>query len=99
MSKKWTAKAPAGVTKWDRIRFEANLDDYRCVPWPPLGPYWCSGFNDKHSIVVAYVPAGTTDAQLKKYWPEIREVDRMQENTSLTFTDRFPQPDWWISPK
>jgi len=37
-SKKWTAKAPAGTTSWDRIRLYANEDDYRSLIWPPLDP-------------------------------------------------------------
>lgn len=81
--------------KWDRVRFRANLGDYRPVIWPPLGPYWCSGEGDGYSIVVAYIPHGSTDEDLKKYWPEAKEIDRMNENTDLTFSDRFAEPDWW----
>lgn len=81
--------------KWDRIRFKANLEDYRPVIWPPLGPYWCSGFNDTHSIVVAYVPAGLPDDQIRRFWPEVGEIYRMQIGVSLQFSDRFPKPDWW----
>lgn len=95
-TKQWIAKTPDGVTSWDRIRFKANLEDYRCVPWPPLGPYWRSGFNDEHSIVVAYLPHGTTDKEIRKYWPEACGIDRMQKGIELTFTDRFPKPEWWI---
>jgi hypothetical protein len=92
----WTAKAPDGVKSWDRIRFFANEDDYRSVIWPPLGPYWCSGYGDDHSVVVAYLPHGTTDKDLKKYWPEARDIDRMQEDVQISFSDRFSKPDWWI---
>jgi hypothetical protein len=80
---------------WDRIRFRANEDDYRPVIWPPIGPYWCSGQGNGYSIVVAYMPHGSTDADLKKYWPEASEIDRMSEGTTLTFSDRFAEPDWW----
>lgn len=97
MSKKWTAKADPKVKSWDRVRFKANEEDYRCVPWPPMGPYWCSGFGDNYAIVVAYVPHGTTNAKLKKYWPEAKEVDRMKESIQIEFSDRFAKPDWWIS--
>jgi len=92
----WTASAPKGVTSWDRVRFCANQDDYRCVPWPPLGPYWCSGEGDGYSIVVAYLPHGTTDKVLRKYWPEAERIERMQEDVQLEYSDRFKQPDWWI---
>lgn len=37
--------------KWERHRFHANEDDYRSVIWPPLGPYWCSGYGDGYSTV------------------------------------------------
>lgn len=94
--KKWTAKAPDSVKSWDRVRIYVNLDDYRCVGWPPLGPYWCSGESDSHSIVVAYVPHGTTDKEIMQKWPEVKEVDRMQQDVPITFSDRFPKPDWWV---
>ena len=92
----YNVKAPHNVKSWDRVRLHVNLEDYRSVKWPPLGPYWCSGKSDVYSIVVAYVPAGTTLKTLRLYWPEIKEVDRMQESIALTYSDRFPKPDWWI---
>ena len=91
----FTAHAPSGVKSWDRIRFQANLDDYRPIKWPPTGPYWCSGFNDRHSIVVAYVPAGSTDEDVRKLWTEAKNIDRMQTTIPITYSDRFPKPDWW----
>lgn len=81
--------------RWDRVRLYANLEDYRPVIWPPLGPYWCSGESDTHSIIVAYFPAGTTDKEIRKFWPEAKDIDRMQEGVPLTFSDRFAKPDWW----
>lgn len=93
--KDYTVHAPKHVKSWDRIRFRASLEDYRCVEWPPLGPYWCSGEGDNYAIVVAYVPHGTDDATLFKYWPEMTHLGRMQTDTTLTFSDRFPRPDYW----
>lgn len=85
--------------KWDRVRFKANLEDYRPVKWPPLGPYWCSGESDTNSIVVAYLPHSTgaknTVQQLKEFWPEAEEVELTHVNTDLEFSDRFRKPDWW----
>lgn len=72
-----------------------NLDDYRPVKWPPIAPYWCSGEDDTHSIIVAYFPAGSSDEQIKEFWPEAIKIDRMQEGVPLTYSDRFPKPDWW----
>lgn len=96
MSKQWTAKSPDGVKSWDRIRFQASIEDYRSVKWPPLGPYWCSGEGDDYSIIVAYLPNGTSDKELRKYWPEAKEIDRMQTDVQIEFSDRFAKPDWWI---
>lgn len=95
-TQKWTAKAKEGVKSWDRVRFFANDSDYRTVVWPPLGPYWCSGYCGDRSVVVAYVPHGTTDSQLNKFWPESEKIDRMQEGVNIEFSDRFPRPSWWI---
>lgn len=94
--KKWTAKNP-GVESWDRIRIYVDPNDPRPVIWPPLGPYWVSGSNDTHSVVVAYVPHGTLDVDILKYWPEANNegIDRMHTDTQLTYSDRFQKPSWW----
>ena len=93
----WTAKAPEGVRSWDRIRLYANEADYRAVGWPPLGPYWCSGYGEGYAVVVAYVPHGTSDAEIRKFWPEAKIIDRMQEDIDMVFSDRFSKPDWWTN--
>jgi len=76
---------------WTRCRFKANLEDYRPVKWPPPGPYWCSGQNDQHAIVIAYV---RSERQLKQYWPEAEEITSTKEDEIL-YSDRFPKPAWW----
>jgi hypothetical protein len=81
--------------KWNRIRFQANLEDYRPVVFPPPGPYWCSGSGDSYSIVVAYMPAPLNVPELLKHWPEADRVEVMQRDTDITFSDRFAKPDWW----
>lgn len=78
--------------KWIRYRFRANEDDYRPVTFPPPGPYWCSGYGDGYSIVVAYLPP---DVEVTTFWPEATEIDPMDECASLVFSSRFPKPDWW----
>lgn len=80
---------------WDRWRFKANLEDYRPVEWPPPGPYWCSGEGDTYAVIVAYFPAGSSSKDILHYWPEAVGLDRMQQGTSLVFSDRFAKPDWW----
>lgn len=74
-----------------RYRFHANEDDYRPILWPPLGPYWCSGYGDGYSIVIAYLPK---DANLFDYWPEADNIDS-EERDEITFSDRFAKPSWW----
>ena len=78
--------------KWLRCRFRAYVEDFRPVKWPPVGPYWCSGYGDDHSIVIAYVKS---ESQVEEYWPEASFVE-VVETDNITFTDRFQKPDWWI---
>lgn len=82
---------PVVMPRWHRYRFHANEDDPRPVKFPPPGPWWHTGSGDGYAIVVAYLPP---KANLTDYWPEAAEVDYTEEN-ELTFTDRFPKPDWW----
>lgn len=82
------------MSKWLRVRFHANADDYRPVKWPPAGPYWCSGYagDDSHSIVVAYVKS---EEQVMEFWPEVTEIEILSEHDEPVFSSRFPKPDWW----
>ncbi len=77
--------------KWIRTRFEANLDDSRPIKWPPPGPFWESGFNDQHAIVIAYVK---TYDQIQEFWPEAENIE-IEPRDEIIFSDRFPEPDWW----
>lgn len=84
---------------WKRVRFRADYLDHRCVVWPPLGPYWCSGYagDESHAIVVAYWPADQMD-KLKHYWPEA-EFDPPDFDDETyerpEFSDRFRCPEYW----
>ena len=78
-------------SNWLRCRFRANKDDYRCIKWPPPGPYWCTGYGEGYSIVVAYV---RNIDQVKEFWPEADDIDS-DERSEITYTDRFPKPDWY----
>jgi hypothetical protein len=77
---------------WLRVRFNANQDDYRPVTFPPPGPYWCSGYGSDHSVIVAYVK---TVEQVMEYWPDALNIDVMQRDVPISFSDRFPRPEWW----
>jgi hypothetical protein len=80
------------MSKYLRVRFHANEEDYRCIKFPPPGPYWCSGYGEDYSVIVAYVK---TEAQILEFWPDATEVEILQERDEIIFTDRFPRPDWW----
>ncbi|NDV50401.1 hypothetical protein [Salipiger sp. PrR003] len=76
-----------------RFWFLISDDDYRPMAWPPSGPYWNSGFVGDKFVVVAYAPdleTLTNDA----HWPDAEEIDDLGEK-QITFTDRFPEPEWW----
>lgn len=77
--------------EWIRYRFFVNPDDYRPITFPPPGPYWCSGSTDEYNICIAYLPP---DVDIKTYWPEA-VIDFEQHRESITYTDRFPKPEWW----
>lgn len=79
--------------KWIRARFHAAYPDSRPVKWPPVGPFWETGFatDESYSVVVAYVK---TESQITEYWPEASNIETDERN-EITFTDRFPKPDYW----
>lgn len=79
------------MKKLFRVRFHANPWDYRSVIWPVKYPYWCSGYGDDYSIVVAYVDSKAT---LLKQWPEATEIE-MIPTDKVEFSDRFTRPDWF----
>lgn len=78
--------------KWSRIRFASHHPDSRPIIYPALGPWWESGVGCDHCTVVAYVPQGT---DVKAYWPEARDIDVLEEDAVISFSERFPKPDWW----
>ncbi len=85
------------MSTWLRVRFECPVEDYRPIRWKPPGPYWCSGYVCKDEgdtpILVAYVKK---EEQIKEYWPEAQNIDIMDRCKEITFTSRFPKPEWWI---
>lgn len=74
-----------------RARFHANEDDFRSLNWPVKYPYWCSGYGDGYSIVIAYVES---EEEILKNWPEATHID-IDERDKITFTARFKKPDWF----
>lgn len=83
--------------KWLRVRFsQPDVEgDYRPVKWPPPGPYWCTGYNaDDECIIVAFVRA---ESQVREFWPGAAPLDFCDERDEITFTSRFPEPEWWAA--
>lgn len=75
-----------------RARFHANETDYRPVKWPVKHPFWCTGYVDGYSIVVAYADSVE---EIMENWPEATELD-IEERSEYTFTSRFPKPAWLV---
>jgi hypothetical protein len=81
---------------WIRARFKADGADFRPISWPPPGPYWCSGYGDDYSIVIAYV---RDEAQVYEFWPEAEDVDSTQE-VEIKERERRRIAIWWgMSPE
>lgn len=79
--------------KWLRHRFfTKSIEDFRPLIFNPKYPYWCSGYGDDYAVVIAYLP---NTEPLEKYWDDAYNVDS-EERESITFTDRFPEPEWFV---
>lgn len=86
-------------TGWLRLRFKVPDADYRPITWPCSGPFWCSGYtgDGETSIVIAFV---RKRFEVKKYWPDAFEIEESGEQGGpITFSDRFPKPDYWDEEK
>lgn len=73
-----------------RVRFKANLEDYRSINWPVKHPYWKTGESDDYSIVVSYAD---DEQYIINNWPEAEDLE-IEPVDGYTFTRRFPKPDW-----
>lgn len=78
-----------------RVRFAVPCEDYRPMSWPIKHPYWCSGSRVDAHMLVAYVES---TEELLKLWPDAIDIDVMEENAVVTFSGRFPRPDWYKEP-
>jgi hypothetical protein len=81
-----------------RFRFYVPDSDGRPLTWPPPGPFWVSGWaylgESEWTVVVAYAPSLEV-LKDPKHWPDAVEIADFGEQP-ITFTDRFPKPEWWI---
>lgn len=76
-----------------RFRFYVPGDDGRPIAFPPEGPFWITGYGDTRTVVVAYSPDLET-LTADNRWPDAENIDDMGEQ-EITFSDRFPRPEWW----
>lgn len=82
-------------TKWRRYRFKTkSVDDYRPLIFNPAYPWWCSGYSGDMgtATIVAFLPS---NEPLEKYWDDAEEMEYTEE-TGVHFSDRFPQPQYYI---
>lgn len=78
--------------KWKRYRLKTNsVSDSRPLVFNPSYPFWESGFNDDHAVMIAWLPA---EEDLYKYWDDAFDVE-FTEHDEITFSDRFPQPKYY----
>lgn len=78
-----------------RARFRTDAHDFRPVVWPIKHPYWCTGYGDDYSIVVAYAD---DEAELLRNWPDATHIDS-EPAEEYQFNERFKKPDWWAAPE
>lgn len=77
---------------WKRYRlYTRSINDYRPLIFDDRYPWWCSGYSDFEAVIIAYLPDGE---DVLKYWDDAR-IDVVQDRNSITFTDRFPKPNWY----
>lgn len=79
---------------WMRIRFKVNLEDPRPIKFPPPGPYWITGRVGFDTNIHTLVGHFREMSQVKEFWPEAYDLEGPVE-VKITFSDRFPKPDWW----
>lgn len=83
---------------WKRYRFKTRaVQDCRPLVFNPLYPWWHSGSGEDENenevvIIVAYLPVGE---DLKRYWDDAFDIESESRET-ITFTDRFPKPEWML---
>jgi hypothetical protein len=78
--------------KWLRYRFKTkSVDDCRPLIFNPKYPWWISGETEDSVIIIAYLPEGES---LNKYWDDA-EIDFIEKDDKIIFTDRFSKPDWF----
>lgn len=77
---------------WVRYRFKTkSIEDCRPLIFNPSYPWWCSGFDDKEVVIIAYLPSSE---DLFEYWDDAFDIE-YTEHDEITFSERFPKPDYF----
>jgi hypothetical protein len=77
----------------NRFRFYVPGQDGSPIGFPPEGPFWITGYSDTHVVVVAYSPDLATLTREDR-WPDAENIDDGGPQP-LSFSGRFPKPEWW----
>lgn len=80
-----------------RYRFKTHsVDDPRpLIDMSKINmPWWCTGYSgdDSYAIIVCYLPKDY-DKSIYYYWDDAFDVEKNEEE-EITYTDRFPKPEW-----
>lgn len=78
-----------------RYRFKTHsVDDPRpLIDMAKINmPWWCTGYgiNNDYAIIVCYLPKGIN---IYTYWDDAFDIEKA-ETEKITYTDRFPKPEW-----
>ena len=79
------------------VRFRSNYFDPRPVNWPLKHPYWITGYaaDESYATVRSYAD---DEAYILNNWPDATDLEVIEVDGYI-FTDRFPKPDWFVSPE
>ncbi len=83
------------LKQWKRYRFKTrSVEDYRPLIFNPKYAWWCSGEDGmgEYAVIIAYLPK---DEDLLTYWDDAFDIEFTEEE-SITFSGRFPKPDYFI---
>lgn len=76
---------------WWLVSFALDAGNTLPAKWPPPGPYWETGRNERNTVVRAYI---RMIEQLREYWPDASYV-ALREAGTITYSEKYPKPDWF----
>lgn len=77
-------------------RYKVNIKevnhDSRPVIWPIDYPVWLSGETCTDFIFIGYFES---ESKLKVAYPEAFDIELLEDNTEVKFTERLQCPSWY----